>query len=353
MNAWAALPSAVRYPLSFGIPLLGTILLTPLAARAAHRIELTDLPRGRHSHARATPYLGGLAVAAGGLVAVGVVASGTEAELGLVLSCAALLGALGLLDDLRGVSPLVRFTYEGVCGLSLWLVGIRAGVFHVAGLDLVLTVLWVVAVTNAVNFIDNMDGLASGVAAMSALGIFAVAARDGDVLVASFALAVAGGSLGFLRHNFPPASIFLGDAGSMLLGFLLSALVLELDIPVASAAPRALTTALLAGVPLFDLALVVVARTAGRRPVYQGGTDHLSHRLKERGFTPREVAGSIIAAQALCSGLAIAASRASAGAATVATAALGAASIGLLEVFLRMPTQSRACETDRDVEATG
>ena len=154
-------------------------------------------------------------------------------------------------------------------------------------MDLPVTVLWVVAVTNAVNIIDNMDGLAVTVTTASTLGIATIAAINGDYLVASFALAVAGASLGFLRYNFPPASIFLGDAGSMLLGFFVAALTLKLDLPVGAAAPRVLSTILLAGVPLFDLTLVMVARTREGRRVHVGGTDHLSHRLATAGASKR------------------------------------------------------------------
>ncbi len=177
------------------------------------------------------------------------------------------MAMIGLLDDIRGLSPLVRLAYEAFAAVALWQVGVGAGIFDVTWIDLTLTVLWVIAVTNAVNFIDNMDGLAAGVTATSALGIFAISAANGDVLVSSLALALAGASLGFLRFNFPPARIFLGDAGSMMLGFLLAALILKLDLPVAPAAPRVLATLLLVAVPLFDLSVVVVARILGRRPI--------------------------------------------------------------------------------------
>ena len=124
--------------------------------------------------------------------------------------------------------------------------------------------MWVVAVTNAFNFIDNMDGIAAGVATASALGIAAIAGYNGDYLVTSLALATAGAALGFLRYNIPPAKIFLGDAGRCSLGFMVAALILKLDLPVGPSAPRVLSTVLLAGVPLFDLSVVVIARLRDR-----------------------------------------------------------------------------------------
>ena len=167
---------------------------------------------------------------AGGLATVGVVAASTSGRLLTVLLAAAVLGGLGLIDDRGGVGPVVKIIVEVGCALALWAVGIRAGLFGLYGLDLMLTVVWVVAVTNAVNMIDNMDGLSSGLAALASLTFFLISAGNGDYLVASLAVALAGATLGFLRYNFPPASIFLGDAGTLMIGFLLAAVSLQLDL---------------------------------------------------------------------------------------------------------------------------
>ena len=318
MNPWADVPSSIRYPLSFAIPFLATLLLTPRAAALARRLGAIDEPHGHKTHAAATPYLGGAAVAAG-VAGIGVLSGGAAGELVTILACGGMLALLGFLDDVRGISPVVRLSFEAACGLFLWQAGIRAGIFDAVWADLGLTCLWVVAVTNAVNFIDNMDGVAAGVAAVSAFGLFAIAAFEGDLLVASFAIAVSGASLGFLRHNFPPARIFLGDAGSLLLGFLLAALGLQLDLVGPSGVLRGTIAALAVGVPLFDLGLVVASRVAGRRPVHVGGTDHSTHRLSARGMTSRRIALSLMGIQAICSGAAFLLFRAGA-MATVAVA---------------------------------
>jgi len=350
VNPWADLPSAVRWPLSFFIPFLAALVLTPVAGRVARRLGVLDSPgdASHKTHTDATPYLGGLALGAAvllvaaGLVAVGAITTDANAELFYVIAGAAVLALVGLIDDVRGVSPLVRLAYEALAAVALWQVGIGAGVFGTAWADLAVTILWVVAVTNAVNFIDNMDGLAAGVTAMSALGIFAISAANGDLLVSSLALALAGASLGFLRYNFPPATIFLGDAGSMMLGFLLAALILKVDLPVGPAAPRILATVLLAAVPLFDLSVVVVARTLDRRPMWRGARDHTSHRLGELGMSRRGVATSFLAAQALCAAVAFPLYHLSETAALVGLAALTLVWIGLLAWFVRLPTQDRA-----------
>jgi UDP-GlcNAc:undecaprenyl-phosphate GlcNAc-1-phosphate transferase len=350
VNPWADLPSAVRWPLSFVIPFLAALALTPVAGHTARRLGVLDRPAdaSHKTHTDATPYLGGLALGAGvlviaaGLIVAGAISSGANAELFNVLAGAALMAMVGLLDDIRGVSPLVRLAFEAFAAVALWQVGVGAGIFDLAWADVALTVLWVVAVTNAVNFIDNMDGLASGVTAMSALGIFAISAANGDLLVSSLALALAGASLGFLRYNFPPARIFLGDAGSMMLGFLLAALILKLDLPVGPAAPRILATVLLAAVPLFDLSVVVVARTLGGRPMWRGARDHTSHRLAAGGMSRRAVATSFLAAQALCATAAFPLYRLSDGTAIAGLVALALAWSGLLIWFLRQPTPDRA-----------
>ncbi len=295
---------ALRYCLAIGIPFLATLGLTPIAGRLAHRLGILDQPQGHKVHLHPTPYLGGLAVA-GGLILVGAIAGGVSGQLLTILLCGLAIGAMGLVDDWRTVRPEVKLLVEVGAGLALWLVGVRAAVFDIYGLDVAATVLWVVTVTNALNLIDNMDGLSAGLAGIAALIFFAVAASRGDYLVGSFALAVAGSSLGFLRHNFPPARIFLGDAGSLLVGFLLAALALKLDLVGERGAIRAAVPVLILAVPLFDLVLVIASRLRRKRRIYIGGTDHSSHRLVLVGLSPRSVALTLYLAQLASGALAL------------------------------------------------
>jgi UDP-GlcNAc:undecaprenyl-phosphate GlcNAc-1-phosphate transferase len=330
------LTDAARYGLAFSASLAATVILTPLAARVAHRVGLIDHPRGHKMHANPTPVLGGAAVVAG-LMLVAALASGASGELLVTLLCAVFLAFLGLVDDMQTVSPFLRLVAEGGSALALWLVGVRAGIFGVPALDLAVTVVWVIAMVNAVNMVDNMDGLAGGVAMMSSLGIALVAAGQGDYLVASFALAVCGASAGFLLFNFPPARIFLGDAGSMSLGFLLAALALKLDLKLEDALTRAVILLLLTAVPLFDLSVVVLARLRRRHPAWLGATDHTSHRLSMRGLSRSRVAAVFIAAQAVCSGVAVLLYVGSIQIAWATAIALVALWIGGLVIVLRLP----------------
>jgi UDP-GlcNAc:undecaprenyl-phosphate/decaprenyl-phosphate GlcNAc-1-phosphate transferase len=335
--------TTVRYVVSFLAPFVATLLLTPVAARLARRLGVLDHPSSTKFHREATPYLGGLAVAAG-LILVGGLAP-TD-ELLTVLACAVAISALGLVDDWRNVGPVVKIAVEAAAGAALWLAGVRAGVFGVAPLDLVLTVAWVVVVTNAVNILDNMDGIASGVAAIAALSYFVIAAGRGDFLVASMALAIAGASLGFLRHNFPPARIFLGDAGSLLLGFLLAALALKLDLVGVNGSIRSGVAILVLAVPLFDVALVVASRLIGRRKIYVGGIDHSAHRMAALGWPHRRVAGTLFAVQALAGGLAVWVTHMSSTAGLRVVGLVVAVMLTVLLVLLRLERPRRSAEVE-------
>ena len=286
---------AIRYAVVFAASFAAALGLTPVAARIARRYDIQDRPAANKFHASPTPYLGGLAVLAAMLIGPMVV-GGWRGQLVAVGGGAFAMFVLGLVDDVRTVGPGTKVMVETAAALGLWAAGVRGGLFgNVA--DLPFTILWVVAVTNALNLLDNMDGVLSGVAAISAFAFFLIAAFEGDYLVASLALAVAASSLGFLRYNFPPARIFLGDAGSLTLGFLLAAIGLKLDLVGPSGIARSVIPVLILGVPLFDTCLVVVARVLGRRPILLGSLDHTSHRLASLGLPVGRVAATVYGAQ--------------------------------------------------------
>lgn len=335
------------YSLAFLGPLLATALITPLAAGLAHRFGILDHPKETRFHTTATPYLGGIAVAAGMLIAAAVI-SRSSAQLVVILVGGLALMLVGLVDDRGGVRPSVKIAVEIAAATALWLSEVRGGLFGSGPADYVITVLWVLAITNSLNLIDNMDGLASGVTAIASLTYFIVAADNGDYLVASFALALAGASCGFLRHNFPPARIFLGDAGSLMLGFLLAALALKLDLVGESGFVRGLVPVLILGVPIFDTILVIVARVRGKRPLSQGGTDHSSHRLTELGLSGRSVALATYATQVAMCGLALFILHAGDTVALVTLITVAAAAVVLLVSFLKMTPGSEAIGAAED-----
>ncbi len=254
------------------------------------------------------------------------------------LALALALALVGLLDDVRGgISPWVRLFLEAVAGIAVWLMGSDA---HLAGspkaLDALISVVWMVGVTNAFNLLDNMDGLSAGVASIAAMAIFSVAAIQHRYLVAALAVALAGCAAGFLRTNFHPARIYMGDAGSLFIGFVISVLLLKLRDNPAQRVDVAVILAI-PGVALFDTTLVMASRVAHRRHPLLGGQDHTSHRLVLLGMSVRQAVLTIYAAGLVLGGAALAMSRAGPAARVVGIVALLAAG-GLAAVPLaRVP----------------
>ena len=266
-----------------------SIVLTPMALRYAIRANVLDQPGQHKSHKVAVPYLGGLAIVVTFVIAVILMSvlrpphTGRGELLG-VLTIAVLLAAVGLIDDLRQVSPLWRLVAEVSAASIVWSLGNGTAVTTVEAVDLILTVLWFVGVTNAFNLLDNMDGLAAGLAAISSMTVFAVAGTNGQFLVAGLAVALAGCTVGFLRLNFHPARIYMGDGGSLFIGFLVAYLGIKLRFE-GGRLVSALVPIFACSAAVFDTSLVVISRIrAGRNP-FQGGQDHVSHRLVKLGLS--------------------------------------------------------------------
>lgn len=292
-----------------------SLALTPLALRLALRFDILDHPGPAKFHREAVPYLGGAAIVVSFSAAVlfGTAVDPPPSglpELAGFLGLAVALAMIGLLDDVRGgLSAWVRVAAEAAAGVAVWAMGDAT---HLAGfpswLDAIVTVAWVVGVTNAFNLLDNMDGLSAGVAGLAALAVFGVAWLQQRYLVAALAVALAGCAAGFLRHNFKPAKIYMGDAGSLFLGFVLAVLLLKLrEHPVARVDMAVILA--IPGVALFDTALVVVTRAARGVSPFQGGQDHTSHRLVRMGFSVKQAVLTIYLAGALLAGDALAMSQ--------------------------------------------
>ena len=276
-------------------------LLVQFSIRLAHWGGLMDAPDGqRKLQARPIPKVGGIAVALAFtvvfLVAVGFSGDVTAFQLlASVLLPALGVAVLGFVDDIKPLDPWLRLIIQTLLALSVWWMGTRIEVSGATAIDLALTVLWIVGLTNAMNLLDNADGLAAGTSVVSSLGAAAIAGIYGQYFIAGLALALAGVAAGFLWHNWAPASVYLGDAGSYFLGFLLAVVTLRLrpvglDLPWSAAIP-----VLLAALPLADTCYVVVRRLREGRHPFMPGRDHLSHGLALRGMSTRT---SVLALQA-------------------------------------------------------
>lgn len=328
------MPDAVRLALAFLIAGGATLALTPLAIRLAHRTSFYDHPVGYKKHFRPTPYLGGTAVVAGLLLPAALLARGFDGLLPVAAAALALLG-LGTLDDRRGLGPLPRLLAEAAAGGALYAAGVGWSVFSADALNLAFTIVFVVGVVNAYNLMDNLDGATGTVAAVSGAVLGILAASHGDAALGALALALSGACAGFLRFNLTsPARIFLGDGGSMPIGFLLAATVMAMPGTAHLGWVLIPVTVVLVGLPAFDTALVVVSRLRREVGVFSGGRDHLTHRLLTRLGSTRRVALALAGSQAaLCGAGALfcAVDRSAAMAGSLIVIGLGIAGVALLE----------------------
>jgi len=211
-----------------------------------------------------------------------------------ILLGATLVSFFGLWDDRRGLSPAVKLLGQFGATTILLLTDVRIGVFPYLWLNVAATLLWVVGMTNAMNLLDNMDGLSGGVGAVASAFFLLLAAMNGQYLVGALSAALLGACIGFLVYNLNPASIFMGDAGALFLGFMLAAVGIKLRFPDNVDIVTWMVPVLILGVPIFDTTLVVVSRLLrGLNPLTTPGKDHTSHRLVSMGLTQREAVMSL------------------------------------------------------------
>ncbi len=300
------MPTDLRLLLAFGLALTVTALLTPAAIWIARRTGFLDHPKGYKGHKAATPYLGGLAVGAG-IAVPGILLGGAAMQYSPIALCAAALWVVGTADDRVGLHPLTRVVVEAAAAGVLWTADLGWAVPGPEVLGLALTVLAVVGLVNAYNLMDNMDGAAAGVGCVSAGGVALIALVGGKPVLAALALTVSGACAGFLWFNLAaPARIFLGDGGSMPLGFLIAAVAMSVPITGELGLLSVVALAPVAGLPILDTCLVMVSRRRRGVALLSGGRDHVTHRLRAHLGSPRPVVLLLAAAQAALCGLGLA-----------------------------------------------
>ena len=317
---------------ALGFALAGALALgaTPLAARVAARTGFLDHPAGYKKHGRATPYLGGTAV----LLAFAVPAllwGGLSDRFVAIALGAAALWIVGTIDDRVSLSPYLRVAVEALAAVGLWLGDVGWTLFSSDLLNLALTLVWVIGVVNAFNLMDNLDGATGTVTIAVGVGIGAFALEHDDVALAAFGCALAGACAGFLRYNLArPSRIFLGDGGSMPIGFLAAAGAIAATSASDLGFGAVLCAGLIVGLVILDTTLVVISRRRRGISLLTGGRDHLTHRLLAITGSPRAVAGTLAVFQlALC---AIAVAAATSGRHAVSWAAAGTVVIGIVVI---------------------
>ncbi len=295
----------VRLLIGLAIASLIVYATTPYAISLANRLQFYDKPIGYKGHARPTPYLGGAALMVG-FVSAMILTAGDWRKTVPLVGGVALLWAVGTIDDRRTVSPVIRVVIEVALAAVIWASGLGWNLHLGGAVDLTLTCLWVLAVVNAFNLFDNMDGAASTMALVVSAGAALIGIVRGDVWLAVGAVSLGGACLGFLPRNLSvPARIFLGDGGSMPLGFATAVLVMAAASTSTVAWQSLLVALLLVGIPALDTSLVIVSRRRRGVSVLTGGRDHLTHRTRRFLPSARAVALSLGAIQAVVSVVAV------------------------------------------------
>jgi len=268
------------YFLTFILALLLALYGVPLARRAALQFNVVDRPDGRLKHQpEPVPYFGGLAVYLAFLISLALTFEFRQDVLGVVLA-GTLMVMVGLIDDFGVLRPGPKLIGQLIAVLVLIRSGIRIEIVVLPDwMDLALTVVWMIGVINAFNIIDVMDGLAGGVGLIACVWLFVVAVANQDTMVAVMLAALAGSLAGFLRYNFHPASIYLGDAGSLFVGLMLGSLAMVGKYTAVNPA-AVLTPVLILGVPVFDTLLVMYIRWMRGVPIFWGSPDHFALRLR-------------------------------------------------------------------------
>ena len=293
---FAIAAAVVGFVIAFG--------LTPATASLARRWGILDHPdEGRKQHGETIPYLGGVAIAlgfaAGATLLLGATGGLPETYV-LGFGVALALGAVGVADDIRPLPRTVKFAAQLGAAVAAYALGFRVSAFPWEALNVAVTLVWVIGITNAFNLLDNMDGLTAGLAAIAAGSFAVMGIIAGPDAIAIVGAALAGSALGFLAHNRHPAKVFMGDAGSLLLGYSLALLGVRLEFENLPEVTFFVPVVVL-GLPIVDTTLVVTTRLLSRQSPFVGARDHVSHRLVRMGLPVRTAVGLLYWA-ALCLG---------------------------------------------------
>ena len=343
-----------------------TGLLTWPVRALAIRLGAMDAPNlARKTQAEPVPYLGGVAIALGiSIITLGAVFVGAENFAGenidqlkdlalTVLLPALVLGAMGLFDDLRSLSPWPRLITQTVIGTVVAFVIVENGTIGTAfgggdldagagngsWLNTLVTIVWIVGICNSINFFDNLDGAASGAVAIAALGVFFIAFDRGQELVSALSIVTAGATIGFLMWNKSPAKIYMGDAGALFLGIIISVATIRLNPGITPTWHSLAIPVMLLAVPLLDTCVAVFSRLARGLSPLTGGKDHLSHRLVRGGLTRPIAAISLWSASGVCALFALAVYFFADSFGTFLIASFAVVWVVALVLFLRTPSQ--------------
>ncbi len=265
------------------------LCLTPLTRQIAMRLGVTAAPNKRNIHSHHMPLMGGAAIYIAFVLSILLFSPPDHLrELGAIVAGTTLLALIGYLDDRRHLNPYLRLLVMALAALVVIMAGARIQLFNSPLIDIPLTLFWIVALINAVNWIDNMDGLAAGTSAITAGFFLLLALTQGQTLVSMLAAAIFGSAIGFLIYNFNPSSTFMGDMGAYTLGFVLAVLAIKLKFSEQTVNVTWMVPVFVLALPILDINLAILTRLLERRPLMIASKDHVSHRLLGLGLTQRQ-----------------------------------------------------------------
>lgn len=275
-----------------------SLMMTPLVRKFAFRIGAIDIPKDeRRIHNKPMPLLGGIAIYASVIIACLLFLPINKTLVSILIGGTIILIS-GIIDDLKGLSPKLKIVFQLLAGLSLILGDVKVdfvtnpftisnSIIYLKWLSIPITLFWVVGITNTLNLIDGLDGLAAGVAMISALSLTFVAEKFGYTSVIIISSIIAGSCLGFLPFNFNPAKIFMGDTGALFLGFMLASISIE-GVMKSVATIAMIVPVLILGVPIFDTTFAIFRRLLNGKSIMSADKGHLHHRLLARGFSQKK-----------------------------------------------------------------
>ena len=287
---------------SFIVPFIVATLIslgaTPIVRQLAFKIGAVDVPKDdRRVHKKAMPLMGGLAIFAAVIISVLIFLPLDKTTFSILLG-GTLIVISGIVDDLKDMSPKVKLLFQILAGVVLIIGGVKVDfitnpfngestLLYLRWLSVPITLFWIVGITNTVNLIDGLDGLAAGVAMISSISLMLVASKFGYTEITILSAIVAGACLGFLPFNFNPAKIFMGDTGALFLGFMLAAISIE-GVMKSVATIAVIVPILILGVPIFDTTFAIFRRLLNGQSIMAADKGHLHHRLLNKGFTQRK-----------------------------------------------------------------
>lgn len=291
----------ISYAVPFGFTFLIVFLIIPLILKIAVKYNFVDQPNNRKAHKKAVPLLGGVAIYFAFIISLWIWVDPLNIKIAITI-CSTLIVGIGFIDDYyktkkRELSVRPKIIVQIIVGVVLFLSGIRiigitsfydeGMIIFSLGISLFITLVWTVGLMNMINFLDGMDGLASGIVIISSITLFFVSYVKGIEVTSFLSIILMGATIGFLVYNTHPAKIFLGDAGSLFLGFMLAVISIEGALKSATLLSIVMVTFIF-GVPIFDTVIVFFNRIKNRRPIYLADRSHAHHRLLKKGYNQRQ-----------------------------------------------------------------